>query len=114
MFVFCFFKQKTAYERRSRDWSSDVCSSDLLFARLSHEMGAVGAGVAHIFDQLRRRGGIAQHMAADRGKGDPGQPVGGRGGGKARRDGEQGKEGQAEFRHAMSNDAPPLSRQGWL
>src|SRR3546814_5739583 len=26
---FCFFKQKTAYERRISDWSSDVCSSDL-------------------------------------------------------------------------------------
>ena len=24
-----FFKQKTAYEMESRDWSSDVCSSDL-------------------------------------------------------------------------------------
>src|SRR3546814_2355772 len=24
-----FFKQKTAYERRISDWSSDVCSSDL-------------------------------------------------------------------------------------
>src|SRR3546814_4456174 len=28
MFVF-FFKQKTAYEMRISDWSSDVCSSDL-------------------------------------------------------------------------------------
>src|SRR3546814_4143674 len=28
-FVF-FFKQKTAYEMRISDWSSDVCSSDLL------------------------------------------------------------------------------------
>ena len=27
--VFFFFKQKTAYEIRPRDWSSDVCSSDL-------------------------------------------------------------------------------------
>ena len=27
--VFFFFKQKTAYEFVSRDWSSDVCSSDL-------------------------------------------------------------------------------------
>src|SRR3546814_9497728 len=27
--VFCFFKQKTAYEVRISDWSSDVCSSDL-------------------------------------------------------------------------------------
>src|SRR3546814_6580921 len=31
--VFFFFKQKTAYEMRISDWSSDVCSSDLLNAR---------------------------------------------------------------------------------
>ena len=32
LFVFCFFffKQKTAYEIGTGDWSSDVCSSDLL------------------------------------------------------------------------------------
>src|SRR3546814_4417394 len=29
-FIF-FFKQKTAYEMRISDWSSDVCSSDLFF-----------------------------------------------------------------------------------
>ena len=29
MFVFFFFKQKTAYEIYQCDWSSDVCSSDL-------------------------------------------------------------------------------------
>ena len=32
-FLFCFvffFKQKTAYEMCGRDWSSDVCSSDLV------------------------------------------------------------------------------------
>src|SRR3546814_8353947 len=28
-FFFFFFKQKTAYEMRISDWSSDVCSSDL-------------------------------------------------------------------------------------
>src|SRR3546814_1499291 len=28
--MFFFFKQKTAYEMRISDWSSDVCSSDLL------------------------------------------------------------------------------------
>src|SRR3546814_4781235 len=28
-FVIFFFKQKTAYEMRIKDWSSDVCSSDL-------------------------------------------------------------------------------------
>src|SRR3546814_1484306 len=27
--LFCFFKQKTAYDMRISDWSSDVCSSDL-------------------------------------------------------------------------------------
>src|SRR3546814_10132284 len=30
---FCFFKQKSAYEMRISDWSSDVCSSDLPAAR---------------------------------------------------------------------------------
>src|SRR3546814_10096965 len=29
---FFFFKQKTAYEMRISDWSSDVCSSDLIVA----------------------------------------------------------------------------------
>src|SRR3546814_1666322 len=36
MFVLCFFfvfKQKTAYEMRISDWSSDVCSSDLTLMR---------------------------------------------------------------------------------
>src|SRR3546814_10991614 len=38
MFVFFFFfKQKTAYEMRISDWSSDVCSSDLLY--LSRDAG---------------------------------------------------------------------------
>src|SRR3546814_15112918 len=31
--VFFFFKQKTAYEMRISDWSSDVCSSDLTALR---------------------------------------------------------------------------------
>src|SRR3546814_1926983 len=45
---FCFFKQKTAYEMRISDWSSDVCSSDLRGdGRL-----AIGAGDA---DGLVRR-----------------------------------------------------------
>src|SRR3546814_10631845 len=30
LFSFFFFKQKTAYELRISDWSSDVCSSDLV------------------------------------------------------------------------------------
>src|SRR3546814_2613966 len=31
--VLFFFKQKTAYEMRISDWSSDVCSSDLIDIR---------------------------------------------------------------------------------
>src|SRR3546814_10299118 len=39
MFVFFFFfKQKTAYEMRISDWSSDVCSSDL---QVQHQAGGV-------------------------------------------------------------------------
>src|SRR3546814_5336580 len=34
MYCFFFFKQKTAYEVRISDWSSDVCSSDLAAALL--------------------------------------------------------------------------------
>src|SRR3546814_7719152 len=37
-----FFKQKTAYEMRISDWSSDVCSSDLGFGGV----GVVGVGVS--------------------------------------------------------------------
>src|SRR3546814_11396278 len=42
-FVFFFFKQKTAYEMRISDWSSDVCSSDL-------RPDAVGAGLHAVVD----------------------------------------------------------------
>src|SRR3546814_4595140 len=38
MYVF-FFKQKTAYEMRISDWSSDVCSSDLTLAMVVRSLG---------------------------------------------------------------------------
>src|SRR3546814_1334981 len=38
--VFFFFKQKTAYEMRISDWSSDVCSSDLVIAHHEHPVQA--------------------------------------------------------------------------
>src|SRR3546814_1204805 len=38
MVFFFFFKQKTAYDMRISDWSSDVCSSDL--AHPDHVFGA--------------------------------------------------------------------------
>src|SRR3546814_3472963 len=48
MLVFFFFKQKTAYEMRISDWSSDVCSSDLdrgrcRRGRLRHATGPAAA-----------------------------------------------------------------------
>src|SRR3546814_6666141 len=45
--VFFFFKQKTAYEMRISDWSSDVCSSDLLVNP--------GRLIAHLDDAWDRR-----------------------------------------------------------
>src|SRR3546814_4598111 len=43
LFVF-FFKQKTAYEMRISDWSSDVCSSDLSQRRTFSVSSALAAG----------------------------------------------------------------------
>src|SRR3546814_12838022 len=37
--LFFFFKQKTAYEMRISDWSSDVCSSDLALRKLILDKG---------------------------------------------------------------------------
>src|SRR3546814_7617599 len=37
-YVFFFFKQKTAYEMRISDWSSDVCSSDLMTLKEDDEV----------------------------------------------------------------------------
>src|SRR3546814_9583845 len=46
MCFFFFFKQKTAYEMRISDWSSDVCSSDLYRAdRAAQHLGAIGTDV---------------------------------------------------------------------
>src|SRR3546814_11234678 len=44
--VFFFFKQKTAYEMRISDWSSDVCSSDLA-QRGRASQGLSPAGIAY-------------------------------------------------------------------
>src|SRR3546814_18851135 len=52
MCIFFFFKQKTAYEMRISDWSSDVCSSDLLVDR-----GVVDEAHAEAGGQLGQRSG---------------------------------------------------------
>src|SRR3546814_5044572 len=40
--MFFFFKQKTAYEMRISDWSSDVCSSDLRGRNALHQRDICG------------------------------------------------------------------------
>src|SRR3546814_1111440 len=52
-FVFFFFKQKTAYEMRISDWSSDVCSSDLLGKEFQ-----VLASYGHVRDLIPKEGAV--------------------------------------------------------
>src|SRR3546814_4663421 len=49
MEIFFFFRQKTAYEMRISDWSSDVCSSDLLPAQRKRQLrGRAGPGEGRV------------------------------------------------------------------
>src|SRR3546814_8718162 len=50
IFLFFFFKQKTAYEMRISDWSSDVCSSDL---RRGDYLGATVQVIPHVTDTIK-------------------------------------------------------------
>src|SRR3546814_15530109 len=55
MYFFFLFKQKTAYEMRISDWSSDVCSSDLL-STLAAVLTIAGYSINDtvvIFDRVR-------------------------------------------------------------
>src|SRR5881398_571875 len=45
-FFFFFFKQKTAYEMLSGDWSSDVCSSDLQSSSPAASQGSTGSSAS--------------------------------------------------------------------
>src|SRR3546814_9252821 len=65
-FCFCvfFFKQKTAYELRISDWSSDVCSSDLRLRPDNQQRKHARAEVAQMQNGDKRQkvhpGGIIQ------------------------------------------------------
>src|SRR3546814_9524201 len=62
--VVFFFKQKTAYEMRISDWSSDVCSSDLAVARHLRALGEVRDDLVRL--SLRRQGTVTgRHEDAD-------------------------------------------------
>src|SRR3546814_5016742 len=60
--LFVFFKQKTAYEMRISDWSSDVCSSDLL-----KDLSNLAAmSVTHFTRQFRAEMGMSPHQYVGR------------------------------------------------
>src|SRR3546814_10337381 len=65
LFLF-FFKQKTAYEMRISDWSSDVCSSDLIAPASRRCSGSVRPSPAR---SVRRHGGSSASHRSD-GSGD--------------------------------------------
>src|SRR3546814_5360813 len=56
---FFFFKQKTAYEMRISDWSSDVCSSDLLAGRQPRRYATIDEALARMQEEN-------QHLSPDR------------------------------------------------
>src|SRR3546814_16961547 len=71
----CFCKQKTAYEMRISDWSSDVCSSDLdqvsgAIAELVHRRAVRQFGVAQYLDAI----GVDHDVLRRRQKGDDDRP----------------------------------------
>src|SRR3546814_11864387 len=60
--MFFFFKQKTAYDMRISDWSSDVCSSDLNQALHPKEGGEPGAA-GHRLDTVKAARRIEDRVA---------------------------------------------------
>src|SRR3546814_13585512 len=68
MCLFCFFKQKTAYVMRISDWSSDVCSSDLLYAAIRVAETEADEGIErqpavdaeHVPVLVKRRTGVVE------------------------------------------------------
>src|SRR3546814_19706355 len=62
-YTFFFFKQKTAYEMRISDWSSDVCSSDLVRAKTGD--AEVKATVLRVLNEFGEAHGDRGIEAAD-------------------------------------------------
>src|SRR3546814_7948617 len=63
--MFFFFKQKTAYEMRISDWSSDVCSSDLMTGDLVKAMRACPQPIVAALDGVCVGAGAIVAMASD-------------------------------------------------
>src|SRR3546814_1790919 len=63
MFVmFFFFKQKTAYEMRISDWSSDVCSSDLMRLLQNHQVPELAHKLGMSIDDLKQHIELIRHL----------------------------------------------------
>src|SRR3546814_4782511 len=68
---FFFFKQKTAYEVRISDWSSDVCSSDLLATgksnlAIARDRGVTQRAVEKHISEIFGRLGLANDESISR------------------------------------------------
>src|SRR3546814_11470453 len=72
--LFFFFKQKTAYEMRISDWSSDVCSSDLgseilrqvlHFFELAEDARDVGKDRLRLAGRLQATAGTLEELQAE-------------------------------------------------
>src|SRR3546814_7368651 len=64
-FFFFFFKQKTAYEMRISDWSSDVCSSDLALPA-ENPLGDAVADIDAVGVERHLAGPLQRLQALDR------------------------------------------------
>src|SRR3546814_5124760 len=102
LYVF-FFKQKTAYEMRISDWSSDVCSSDLPLhtAARHHRLGPPGAA--------RRLEGDRQSVRRER---PDRRPAGDQAGFRADPRRQGGSQRQCLGRRAARDDAARACREG--
>src|SRR3546814_13749559 len=60
LIFFFFFKQKTAYEMRISDWSSDVCSSDLLHREIRARQERQGRTVRRRHARRHDRGAVGE------------------------------------------------------
>src|SRR3546814_16364004 len=62
---FFFFKQKTAYEMRISDWSSDVCSSDLNYRAAKHQRADRSDKARSVHQRARGKRAPARAFAGD-------------------------------------------------
>src|SRR3546814_10723156 len=61
--LFFFFKQKTRYEMRISDWSSDVCSSDLLSLRESLRLQSIRDPLTGLVNRLYLDESVTRELA---------------------------------------------------